>query len=73
MIRVFPLAPCLRAAAIGVVVVLALPNDLGAQRFDITEATIGSVHDAFRSGRITCRALVQGYLDRIARYDQTGP
>jgi len=59
--------------AVGLAVVLALPNDLRAQRMEITEATIGSVHDAFRSGRITCRALVQGYLDRIARYDQTGP
>jgi Asp-tRNA(Asn)/Glu-tRNA(Gln) amidotransferase A subunit family amidase len=37
------------------------------------EATIASVHAAFGSGRLTCHALVQSYLDRIAAYDKAGP
>ncbi len=44
-----------------------------AQDFEVVEATIGGVHDALSTGRITCHALVQRYLDRIAAYDQTGP
>ena len=51
---------------------------LGAQRvapsrFRVEEATIASVHAAFRARTLTCRALVQAYLDRIAAYDQRGP
>ena len=45
----------------------------GAQSFDVTEATIPSVHAAMRERRLTCRALVQAYLDRIAAYDKVGP
>ena len=46
---------------------------LAAQVFDVVEATIAEVHTAMESGDLTCRALVQGYLDRIAAYDQVGP
>ena len=52
---------------------LALPLPLAAQKFEVMEATIAGVHAGFASGRITCRALVQAYLDRIAAYDKTGP
>ena len=41
--------------------------------FSLTERTIAGVHQALAAKQITCRALVQGYLDRIAAYDQTGP
>ena len=41
--------------------------------FTPMEATIEGVHAAYRSGRLTCEALVQAYLDRIAAYDQQGP
>ena len=41
--------------------------------FDVVEATIADVHAALRSGSITCHALVQDYLDRIAAYDKNGP
>ena len=34
------------------------------QEFRIEEATIAEVHEAMRTGRLTCRALVDGYLDR---------
>jgi Asp-tRNA(Asn)/Glu-tRNA(Gln) amidotransferase A subunit family amidase len=43
------------------------------QRFDVTEASIASVHAEMAAGRLTCRALVQAYLDRIAAYDKRGP
>ncbi len=51
---------------------LAAPP-LVAQQFDVMEATIPSVHAALDAKRLTCRQLVQSYLDRIAAYDQTGP
>ncbi len=39
-------------------------------RFPIVETTIADVHRAIREGRLTVRALIQAYLDRIAAYDQ---
>ncbi|MBX7118070.1 MAG: amidase, partial [Gemmatimonadaceae bacterium] len=50
-----------------------LPATLRAQQFDVMEATIPSVQAAFEAGTLTCRQLVQAYLDRIAAYDQRGP
>jgi amidase len=41
--------------------------------FELIEATIADIHDAYRHGQLTCRELVQRYLDRIAAYDQQGP
>jgi Asp-tRNA(Asn)/Glu-tRNA(Gln) amidotransferase A subunit family amidase len=41
--------------------------------FEVEEATIREVHDAMKAGRLTCRALVRKYLDRIAAYDKNGP
>jgi len=47
---------------------------LGAQqRFDVIEATIPGVQAAMVARQLTCRALVQAYLDRIAAYDTRGP
>jgi amidase len=54
-------------------VLLAIPSSLAAQTFELVEATIADVHSAMQAGRLTCRSLVQGYLDRIEAYDQTGP
>jgi len=39
--------------------------------FDVVEATIGDIQDAITSGRVTCRSVVQTYLDRIETYDQS--
>ncbi len=39
----------------------------------VMEATVAGVHAAMREGRLTARQLVQGYLDRIAAYDNSGP
>ena len=52
---------------------IAAPARLAAQNFDVMEATIATVHAGFASGRLTCRALVQSYLDRIAAFDKQGP
>jgi Asp-tRNA(Asn)/Glu-tRNA(Gln) amidotransferase A subunit family amidase len=45
----------------------------GKGSFQLMEATIADIHDAYRSGELTCRELVQQYLDRIAAYDKQGP
>jgi len=44
-----------------------------AQDFELLETTIDEVHRALAEGRLTCRELVRGYLDRIAAFDGTGP
>lgn len=49
------------------------PNLAHAQSFAVEEATIAGVHAAMKAGRLTCRALVEAYLARIAAYDQKGP
>ena len=41
--------------------------------FHLLEATIDDVQAALRSGRTTCRELVELYLKRVAAYDKTGP
>jgi Asp-tRNA(Asn)/Glu-tRNA(Gln) amidotransferase A subunit family amidase len=41
--------------------------------FKIHEATIDDIHSAYKSGRLTCRQLVQMYLDRIETFDKKGP
>ena len=41
--------------------------------FQLQEATVASIHNAFASGELTCVQLTQLYLDRIAAYDRKGP
>ena len=41
--------------------------------FNVLETTIGAVHDAYKSGHLTARELVQIYLNRIEAYDKQGP
>ena len=41
--------------------------------FRVEEATIAQVEDALRSGRVTCRSLVEQSLRRIEAYDKNGP
>jgi amidase len=45
----------------------------GTASFSVEETTIAKVHAAMRAGTLTCHALVQRYLIRIARYDKQGP
>jgi Asp-tRNA(Asn)/Glu-tRNA(Gln) amidotransferase A subunit family amidase len=54
--------------------VTARPEALsGGPQFAVEEITIAQAHSAFRSGALTCRALVDTYLARIAKYDTHGP
>jgi amidase len=41
--------------------------------FNALEATIADIHAAYKAGRLTCRQLVQVYLDRIETLDKKGP
>lgn len=41
--------------------------------FNLIETTIDQVHAAYKAGELTCRQLVQMYLDRIDALDKTGP
>jgi amidase len=41
--------------------------------FQVLEATIEGIHEAYRTGTLTARQLVQTYLDRIEAYDRHGP
>lgn len=43
------------------------------QRFEVEDATIAQVHQAMANGTLTCRALVDAYLERIEAYDKNGP
>jgi len=71
--------PALRVTLIGLFALTAATaarsGDRAAaeRRFVIEEATIGQVHTAFKTGALTCRALVDGYLARILRFDKKGP
>jgi amidase len=40
-------------------------------KFDVIETTIADTQAAIRAHKVSCRQLVQIYLDRIAAYDQT--
>ncbi|MCZ6486107.1 MAG: amidase family protein [Acidobacteria bacterium] len=44
-----------------------------AEPFELLEATIEDIHNAYQSGQLTARQLVQLYLDRIEAYDRNGP
>ena len=46
---------------------MAQPN------FNIVEATIDDIHSAYKSGHLSCRQVVQLYLDRIDAFDKRGP
>src|SRR5574341_2646396 len=41
--------------------------------FNTLETTIDQVPAAYKTGELTCRKLVQMYLDRIDAYDKNGP
>jgi Asp-tRNA(Asn)/Glu-tRNA(Gln) amidotransferase A subunit family amidase len=43
------------------------------QSFDVQEATIADIHAAMQAKKLTCRALVQAYLQRIEKFDKQGP
>ena len=50
------------------------PLDVSAfQLFRTEEASIDDIQAALQARTLTCRALVQIYLDRIEAYDKKGP
>lgn len=63
---------CIAAAT---VVTARRESTIQAQQkpFEIVEATIEDVHAEYKAGRLTARALVRAYLDRIEAYDKNGP
>jgi Amidase/Short repeat of unknown function (DUF308) len=66
------------AGAIAIAIAISSAGSAQAQPtsaspFQLVEASIDDIHMALRSGRLTTRQLVQGYLDRINAYDKQGP
>lgn len=72
-----------RAIASGAVLALvAVPSAASAHSaqskptyrgFVLEEATVATIHQAFRSGELTCSQLIDGYLTRIMAYENQGP
>ena len=52
---------------------LLVASVASAQEFRLAEATIDDVHAALKAGHITCRELVQLYLNRIEVYNRKAP
>src|SRR5207244_8252380 len=70
-VRRRPIAPWL-VLVLGLL--LAAPADARAfELFRSEEATIADIQAALKARTLTCRALVQMYLDRIEAYDTKGP
>jgi amidase len=71
--------PFHRAITIGSILALvAVPSAASAHSgkapgFVLDEATVASIHQAFRSGQLTCAQLIDGYLTRILAYENQGP
>src|SRR5689334_18693764 len=61
-----------RFAALWLIAGVPLPAQPPAS-FEVEEATIAQVHDAMKSGHLTCRSLAGMYLKRIQAYDKNGP
>ena len=60
---------------LGLDLIVAQPRNAqtNAPAFHLLETTIDDVHAALKSGRTTCRQLVELYLRRIDAYDKSGP
>ncbi len=61
------------SCALSIAAAIVPSSSQGQRAFRVDETTIADVHAAIRSGALTCHALVQAYLDRIAAYDKQGP
>lgn len=65
-------------AAVAVIALLVVPATASAhpektRGFTLEEATVASIHQAFKSGDLTCSELIDGYLTRITAYENQGP
>ena len=70
-IRPLPFALVLTFALCPLPFALVIVN--AQQPFNVVETTIADIHAAFKAKRLTCAALVDAYLARIAAYDKQGP
>src|SRR5947209_6027781 len=61
------------ALALGITLLFVTSAGAQAPAFDPFEATIPQMRAALASGRITCKQLVQFYLDRMDALDIGGP
>src|SRR5690349_12094958 len=59
----------LPAAALACLGAIAPGLASAAGKFHLEEATIADIHDAIKSGEITCKGLVQAYMDRVTAYN----
>ena len=66
-----------RQAAVSAIAPVAffafIPEVADAAVFELEEATIAEINQAFDAGALTSTQLVQLYLNRIATYDDSGP
>lgn len=66
-----------QAALVAAVACIAIGHAQGGRRtaapFEVVEASVADIHEAFARGTLTARALTQQYLDRIDAYDKRGP
>jgi Asp-tRNA(Asn)/Glu-tRNA(Gln) amidotransferase A subunit family amidase len=51
---------------------LAAQQPAAPPPFRVEETTIAQIHEGMKTGRLTCRALVDAYLRRIHAYDKNG-
>jgi hypothetical protein len=63
---------CQYVCSIALATIAATPS-VATEGFQIEEATIASIQQALQDKEVTCRQIVQAYLDRIAAYDHKGP
>ena len=61
------------AVMIGLSAACASGGAVSRAPFRVEEASIADIHRAFDNRTLTCRALVDHYLTRIAAYDKQGP
>jgi amidase len=59
--------------AAGLLAVAVVPPPQAPQAFQLEEATIAQLHAGMKAGRLTCRGLVEQYLQRIEKFDKAGP
>ena len=58
-----------KSAFLSVAAMLAAAGTAQAQQFHLQEGTIDGIHRAIRNGQITCKGLVQLYLNRAKAYN----
>ena len=61
------------AIATSAVVLTFAPPEAKAATFELEEATVAEINQAFDANALTSEQLVQLYLNRIEAYDKQGP